>query len=155
MKRAREYHTPLFLCFVDLKKAYDSVNCDALWTVLEQRYHLPSKLICILKALHWETQGAVRAYGKVFDMFSINNGVRQGDVFILIPDLEYADDICLVSHSADELEEMLLDMDKSCNEMGLTISAQKTKIMAVTQDQEKKPGQVHLQLVDEPVDIVE
>ena len=200
MERAREYHTPLFLCFVDLKKAYDSVNRDALWTVLEWRYHLPSKLICILKVLHRETQGAVRAYGKVSDMFSINNGVRQGDVLAptlfnlffdavicmslekhpehgitvlyhpeaelvgnrkqmncrtLIPDLEYADDMCLVSHSADELEEMLLEMDKSCNEMGLTISAQKTKIMAVTEDQEKKPGQVHLQLVDEPVDIVE
>ena len=197
MEQAREYHTPL-LCFVDLKKAYDSVNRDALWTVLEWRYHLPSKLIRILKVLHRETQGAVRAYGKVSDMFSINNGVRQGDVLAptlfnlffdavicmslekhpghgitvlyhpeaelvgnrkqmncqtLIPD--WSMQTCLVSHSADEPEEMLLEMDKSCNEMGLTISSQKTKIMAVTQDQVIKPGQVHLQLVDEPVDIVE
>ena len=75
MEWAHEYHKPLFLCFVDLKKAYDSVNRDELWTGLERRYHLPSKLICILKALHRETQGAVRAYGKVSDMFSINNGV--------------------------------------------------------------------------------
>ena len=31
-------HT-LLLCFVDLK-AYDSVNHDALWTVLQERYHV-------------------------------------------------------------------------------------------------------------------
>ena len=29
----------------------------------------------------------------------------------LIPDLEYADDMCLLSNSTDELEEMLLDLD--------------------------------------------
>ena len=36
----------------------------------------------------------------------------------LIPDFEYADDMCLLSNSMDELEEMLLDLDLSCNQMG-------------------------------------
>jgi retron-type reverse transcriptase len=31
---SREYMQPLFTCFVDLKKAYDYVNKDALWYVL-------------------------------------------------------------------------------------------------------------------------
>ena len=163
------------------------MNHEALWTVLEKRYRLPTKLIRILKALHQETTGAVRAYGKVSDVFLIKNGVRQGDVLaptlfnlffdavtcmflqkhpghgltvlyhpeaelvgnrkqmncqILIPDLEYADDMCLISDSMDELEEMLRDLDKSCNEMGLTISTRKSKIMAVTHNQKQSPRQV-------------
>ena len=80
MEQAREFHKPLFLCFVDLKKAYDSVNRDALWSVLQERYRLPPKLVHILKALHQETQGAVRAYGRVSEEFLIRNGVQQGDV---------------------------------------------------------------------------
>ena len=73
----------------------------------------------------------------------------------LIPDLEYADDMCLISDSMDELEEMLSDLDESCNEMGLTISTRKTNLMAVAQDQKQSSRQVQLQLADEPVDVVE
>ena len=164
------------------------MNHEALWTVLEKRYRLPAKLIRILKALHQETTGAVRAYGKVSDVFLIKNGVRQGDVLAptlfnlffdavtcmflkkhtghgltvlyhpeaelvgnrkqmncqtLIPDWSiYADDMCLISDSMDELEEMLQDLDESCNEMGFTISTRKSKIMAVTNDQKQSPRQV-------------
>ena len=57
---AEKYNTPLYLCFVDLKKAYDSVNRNALWTVLKKRYRVPDKLLRILKALHRDTRGAVR-----------------------------------------------------------------------------------------------
>ena len=79
-EKAREYNTPLYLCFVDLKKAYDSVSRDALWVVLRKRYRIPEKLLWILEALHRDTRGAVRAYGKVSKQFPIKNGVRQGDV---------------------------------------------------------------------------
>ena len=37
-ENVREFHTPLYLCFVDLRKACDSVNCDELWAVLKKRY---------------------------------------------------------------------------------------------------------------------
>ena len=30
MERSREFHQPLHMCFIDLKKAYDSVNREAL-----------------------------------------------------------------------------------------------------------------------------
>ena len=35
-EKAREYNTSLYLAFVDLRKAYDSVSHEALWTVLEK-----------------------------------------------------------------------------------------------------------------------
>lgn len=34
----REFNTPLYLCFVDLKTAYDLVIQEALWSVLRRRY---------------------------------------------------------------------------------------------------------------------
>ena len=34
-EKATEYNTPLYLCFVDLRKAYDLVNRDAFWAVEE------------------------------------------------------------------------------------------------------------------------
>ena len=61
------------------------MNREALWAVLQRRYLLLDKLIKILRALHWGTKGAVRAYGKVSKEFDITTGVRQGDV--LAPDL--------------------------------------------------------------------
>ena len=43
-------------------------------------------------------------------------------------DLEYADDLALISDSMDILKEVLQAMEVSCFEMGLTISSKKTKI---------------------------
>ena len=63
---------------------------------------------------------------------------------------EYADDMCLLSNSMDELEEMLLYLDQSCNQIGLSISAQKTKILSITSDQQESPRRVALQSADEP-----
>ena len=51
-EKAREFNTPLFLAFVDLRKAYDSVNRDALWMILREKYHLPDKLVRVIHALH-------------------------------------------------------------------------------------------------------
>lgn len=72
----------------------------------------------------------------------------------LITDLEYADDMCLINDSMDKLEEMLQDLDENCNEMGLTISARKTKIMVVGAEQQA-PREVQLRHADEHVGIVD
>ena len=79
-EKAREFNTPLYLAFVDLRKAYDSVDWEALWMVLQGKFQLPSKLVRILRALHIDTKGAVRAYGRVSEEFEITTGFRQGDV---------------------------------------------------------------------------
>ena len=42
-QKAREFNTPLYLDFVDLQKAYNSVNHDTLWRVLTEAFRLPSK----------------------------------------------------------------------------------------------------------------
>ena len=77
VEKAREFNSPLCFSFVDLCKAYDSVSRES---VLKKRYNFPDKLINILQVLHHDTKGTVRAYGKLSKEFSINTGIRQGDV---------------------------------------------------------------------------
>ena len=47
IERAAEYNTPAHVCFIDLTKAYDSVNRDALIAVL-RNYKVPSHLVNII-----------------------------------------------------------------------------------------------------------
>ena len=46
-------------------------------------------------------------------------------------DLEYADDVALISDSMDALEEVMQALEIGCSEMELTISSKKTNILAV------------------------
>jgi len=41
MDKAREHQRPLSMCFVDFKKAFDSISPDKLWvTMMDMRYPL-------------------------------------------------------------------------------------------------------------------
>lgn len=55
LEYARDKNKQVFMCMVDLKKAYDSVNRAALWRILE-KYRIPSKLIELLKDLHEDNE---------------------------------------------------------------------------------------------------
>ena len=170
MEKAREYHRTLHICFVDLRKAYDSH-----WLVLQHCYHLPPKQLTIIKALHDHTSAAVRSYGEISDPFSVSVGVKQGCVLaptlfnlffdvmiwltitdnhsgvrmsylldadlvgnkkkltsnVSVSDLEYADDMALISDSFDVLTTLLEFLDSTCRLMGLSINYKKTKLLSV------------------------
>lgn len=51
MQKRREYNKPLFMCLVDITKAYDSVNCDLLWKV-GRKYGISEKMVNLLKLLY-------------------------------------------------------------------------------------------------------
>ena len=80
MEKAREFHQPLYVCFIDLRKAYDSVNCDTLWAVLQRCYHLPKKLLTIINVMQDQSTAAICAYGKTSEEFAVTSGVHQGCV---------------------------------------------------------------------------
>ena len=80
MDKVCKFHQPLFACFIDFKKAYDSVHHDFLWLILKHTYYLPEKLLTIIRALHKDGSAAVRAYGKTSNMFSVTSGVHQGSL---------------------------------------------------------------------------
>ena len=79
VEKATEYRIPLFLCFVDLTKAYDSVNCHAMTAILRE-YGVPQKLVTIIKELHAKTWCQVRSAGETSERFEVATVVQQGCV---------------------------------------------------------------------------
>lgn len=73
------FHTGLAMAYIDLAKAYDSVNRWALWRVL-RLYSVHPKLIALLEDLHTGTAAAVRLGGRLGSAFDVTAGVRQGCV---------------------------------------------------------------------------
>ena len=67
---------PLFLCFIDLQAAYDWINGDVLFKILEIRLKSPV-LVNILKAFYTGTSAAIKGSKTVFKTFT---GCRQGGV---------------------------------------------------------------------------
>jgi hypothetical protein len=68
----------LYLCFVDLRKAFDSINRDSLWAILRHR-GLPEQLITVLRDLHTGTSCRVRVGGELSAAFPTTCGTQQGD----------------------------------------------------------------------------
>ena len=51
IEKAQEHQSDLFVLFVDLKKAYDSMPRPALWKVLE-KLGIPSTLVSMIQLFH-------------------------------------------------------------------------------------------------------
>ena len=76
-EKCREQNLPLYICFVDFRKAFDSVPRDMLWRVLG-RYGCPGKFINIIKLFHEGMEAQVMIGGELSDTFPVTNGVKQG-----------------------------------------------------------------------------
>ena len=68
----------LYCCFVDLRKAFDSICRLALWAVLRRR-GLPERLIAVLQDLHTGTSCSVRVGTSLSHSFATTCGTQQGD----------------------------------------------------------------------------
>ncbi len=84
IEKTIEHNTKMFMLFVDLKKAYDSVPREALWSALES-YGIPDSLLKIVRSLHDGMQAQVIVDGRVAPTFEVRNGLRQG--YVLAPTL--------------------------------------------------------------------
>ena len=83
-ERRREFRQGLLAAYVDLCKAFDSVNQDAFWRILGLR-GVPPKLIDLMSELYSATESAVRCRGTNSDLFPVVTGVHQ--VCVLTPTL--------------------------------------------------------------------
>ena len=77
VEKAREHNDTLYMLFVDLKKAYDSVPREALWRVLE-KCGVPPKLLRIVRSFHEGMHAEVRVDSSTTESFEVRNGLRQG-----------------------------------------------------------------------------
>ena len=69
--------TPLYVCFIDLTKAYDSVDRTLLWTVLA-RFGVPQNTISVIRQFHDGMRACVWLDDRVCSRwFAVEQGLRQ------------------------------------------------------------------------------
>ena len=119
IENAREFQKNIYFCFIDYAKAFDCVDHNQLWKIL-QEMGIPDHLICLLRYAEYimrnagleETQTGIKIARR-----NINN-------------LRYADDTTLMAESEEELKSLLMKVKEESEKIDLKLNIQKTKIMA-------------------------
>ena len=132
VEQSIEWDSSLYINFVDYDKAFDSLDRDTLWKLL-QHYGIPNKLISLIRNSYEDMACRVIHAGQLTDSFMVKTGVRQGCLlspflFLLaidwimkkttkyrrngiqwtpwsqLEDLDFADDLALLSHSHQQMQ---------------------------------------------------
>ena len=77
MEKAREFQKNIYFCFIDSAKAFDCVDHNKLWKIL-QEMGIPDHLTCLLRNLYIGQEATVRTGHGTIDRFQTGKGVRQG-----------------------------------------------------------------------------
>ena len=70
MEKAREFQKNIYFCFVDYAKAFDCVDPNKLWEIL-QEMGIPDHLTCLLRNLYAGQEATVRTGRGTTDWFQI------------------------------------------------------------------------------------
>jgi hypothetical protein len=159
-----------YAMMVDFEKAYDRVDWEYLWRVL-QRFNFGTKLIQWVKLLYTRSEVCLTINGHVLDSIFPSRGVKQGDplsplLFILalepmcsairahpqaglsMPRLPpatgmyFADDATLLSGSLEKAEQQIDIVKLYCKCSGARINVAKTKILPLNRNQVSQPHPV-------------
>lgn len=157
IEQSIEWQTPLYMTFIDFEKAFDSVDRETIWKLM-QHYGIPQKLINIIQQLYEDSSCQIIHNGKLTDPFAVKTGVRQGcmlspTIFLIVidwimrrttegsntgiqwtftkhlEDLDFADDIGLLSHKQLHAQLKLMRLAKEAEKTGLKINIKKTMVM--------------------------
>ena len=74
IKKARELQKNIYFCFIDYAKAFDCVDHNKLWKIL-QEMGIPDHLICLLRNFYAGPEATVRNGHGTADWFQIRKGV--------------------------------------------------------------------------------
>ena len=69
-----------FTCFIDFKKAFNSVNRALLWYKLQSFFGIQGQFLNMIKALYQRVSSTVKINDQLSDCFDVNCGVKQGCV---------------------------------------------------------------------------
>ena len=91
MDGAYSNNIPLFITFVDFKKAFDSIDREMMFAILLY-YGIPEKIVKAIRVLYDNSTSRVYIDGTESEPFNITTGVLQGDVlapFLFIIVIDY------------------------------------------------------------------
>ena len=80
--KAREFQKSIYFCFIDYAKAFDCVDHNKEWKIL-QEMGIPGHLTCLLRNLYTGQEATVRTGHGTTDWFQIWKGVHQGCILSL------------------------------------------------------------------------
>ena len=158
IEKAKEFQKNIYFCFIDYAKAFDCVDHNKLWKIL-QEMGIPDHLICLLRNLYAGQEATLRTGHGTTDWFQIGKRACQGCIlspclfnfyaeYIMrnagleetqagikiagrnINHLRYADDTTLMAESEEELKSLLMKVKEESEKVGLKLNIQKTKVMA-------------------------
>ncbi|KAL9968248.1 hypothetical protein ACROYT_G026600 [Oculina patagonica] len=141
-----------------VSKAFDSVHRITLWKLL-RLYGVPHKIIRMIQALYRDFTCSVLHEGNLTPWFAVETGVKQGCMMspllflitldwvmkettthqrtgirwkltTVLEDLDYADDLCLLSTHGTHLGEKTARLQNNARRVGLKINTKKTKWMS-------------------------
>ena len=76
-EKCQEQNVDLYMAFVELTKAFDTVRCDGLWKILT-KFGCPPRYIAMVRQFHDGLQARVQNYGEYSEPFPVTNGDKQG-----------------------------------------------------------------------------
>ena len=76
-EKAREFQKNIYFCFMDYAKAFDCVDHNKLWKILNE-IGIPDHLTCLKRNLYAGQEATVRTRHGTMDWHQIRKGVRQG-----------------------------------------------------------------------------
>ena len=136
IEKAREFQKNIYFCFIDYAKAFDCVDHNKLWKIL-QEMGIPDHLTCLLRNLYAGQEATVRTGHGTTDLLQNGKGKHQGCIlspclfnlyaeYIMknagldeaqtgikiarrnINNLRYGDDTTLMAESERELKSLLM-----------------------------------------------
>ena len=159
LEQSLEWNSPLYVNFIDYEKAFDSVDRQTLWRLL-RHYGVPQKITNIIRNSYEGMTCRVVHGQQVTDAFQVKTGVRQGCLlspllFLLaidwvmktstqqkrngiqwtlwdqLDDLDFADDLALLSHTQQQMQEKTRTIADTSARIGLNIHRGKSKVLKV------------------------
>jgi hypothetical protein len=156
----------LYTCFIDFKKAFDSIWHKGLFNKLEKN-NINGKFLDLLKNIYKKSKCAIKINNKLTNFFDFGNGVRQGDPlsptlfnifvndlfqeinssqtdFVCLNNLDkisalmFADDLILFSTTKEGLQKSLDTLDTYVKKWRLEINYKKTKCMTFSKSNHKE-----------------
>ena len=82
IENAREFQKNTYFCFIDYAKAFDCVDHNKLWKIIQQM-RIPDHLTCLLRNLYAGQEETVRTGHGTGDWFQLGKGVQQGCILSL------------------------------------------------------------------------
>ena len=167
---------PVFSCFVDFSKAFDSVNRTALMYKLGT-IGFKGDMLKLLDNMYSSASYVIKSDGKFSTPINSSVGVKQGcnlspllfNLFIndiheifgeckplniqdwKVSSLSFADDLVLLSETENGLKNCLEKLESYCNEWGLKVNPLKTKVLLFNKNFSKKVKNMKFSIDGNPI----